>query len=71
MHSRLAVLMAERDPRLSQRELARRTGLSPATVNKLHNDEFDRVDRNTVEVLCNYFGCDLGDLFVLRDEAKT
>lgn len=70
MHSRLAVLMAEKDPRLSQRELSRQTGLAPNTINKLHNDDFDRVDTNTIETLCAYFQCGLTDLFVLRDEPK-
>ncbi len=67
MYCRLAVLMAEKDPRLTQRQLSRDTGLSVTTVNRLHNNEFERVDTSTVTTLCNYFGCDVGDLFVMKE----
>lgn len=70
MFCRLAVLMAEKDPRLTQRQLSRETGLSVTTVNRLHNNEFERVDTSTVNTLCNYFSCNVGDLFVMR-EAKV
>lgn len=67
MYCRLAVLMAEKDPRLTQRRLSRETGLSVTTVNRLHNNEFERVDTSTVNTLCNYFGCEVGDLFVMKE----
>lgn len=67
MFCRLAVLMAEKDPLLSQRQLAKDTGLSPTTVHKLFTNKFERVDANTIETLCDYFGKEIGDLFVLRD----
>lgn len=67
MFCRLAVLMAEKDPQLSQRQLATDTGLSPTTVHKLFTNKFERVDTNTVETLCDYFNKEVGDLFVLRD----
>jgi len=67
MFCRLAVLMAEKDPQLSQRQLAIDTGLSPTTVHKLFTNKFERVDTNTVETLCDYFNKEVGDLFVLRD----
>ena len=63
---RLAVLMAEKDPQLSQRQLAEETGLSPTTVHRLFTNKFGRVDTNTIAVLCSYFDKDIGDLFVLR-----
>ena len=66
MHCRLAVLMAERDPRMSQSELSRQTGLALTTINRLHNDNFTRIDTTTIETLCNYFSCELTDLFVLK-----
>lgn len=67
MFCRLAVLMAEKDPQLSQRQLAKETGLSPTTVNKLFTNKFERVDTHTVETLCDYFNADIGDLFILRE----
>lgn len=70
MYCRLAVLMAEKDPKLSQRKLSDDTGLGVTTINRLFNNTFDRVDKNTVEVLCNYFGRSVGDLFVMREESS-
>lgn len=67
MYCRLAVVMAERDPSLSQRQLASGTGLSTATISKLFLNRFDRVDRNTIEKLCEYFDCDISELFVLKE----
>ena len=66
MYCRLAVLMAEKDPQLSQSQLASETGLSPTTVHRLFTNKFGRVDANTIEVLCSYFDKEIGDLFVLR-----
>lgn len=59
--------MAEKDPQLSQRQLAKETGLSSTTINRLFTNKFDRVDVHTVETLCNYLGREVGDLFVLRE----
>ena len=71
MFCRLAVLMAEKNPQLSQRQLATETGLSPTTVHRLFTNKFERVDTNTVEVLCSYFDKEIGDLFVLRSSSKA
>ncbi len=71
MFCRLAVLMAEKDPQLSQRQLAKETGLSPTTVHKLFTNKFGRVDTHTIEVLCSYFDKDIGDLFVLRSFSEV
>ena len=72
MYCRLAVLMAEKDPQLSQRKLSQATSLSTNTISKLFTNKFDRVDKGTIDNLCNYFGCDVGDLFQMREiEPKT
>lgn len=71
MICRLAVLMAERDPHLTQRKLAEDTGLSPTTINQLFGSKFKRVDVGTAETLCNYFKCNVGDLFVMREPQET
>ena len=68
MFCRLAVLMAEKDARLSQRQLSRDTGLSPTTISKLFTNKFERVDVNTIEVLCHYLEKDVSDLFELREQ---
>lgn len=66
MYCRLAVLMAEKNPQLSQRQLARETGLDITTINRLYTNNFSRVDINTIEVLCNYFEKNVGDLLEMR-----
>ncbi|ELR97397.1 putative transcriptional regulator [Gloeocapsa sp. PCC 73106] len=66
MYCRLAVLMAEKDPQLSQRQLAEDTKLGVTTINRLFRNDFSRVDTHTIETLCLYFRCEIGDLFVLR-----
>lgn len=71
MYCRLAVLMAQKDPQLSQRQLSRVTGLSTTTINKLFTNKFDRVDRETAETLCSYFKCGIGDLFEIREVEAT
>ncbi len=67
MYCRLAVLMAEKNPQLSQRQLARETNLDITTINRLFTNNFSRVDTNTVEVLCDYFQKSVGDLFEVRE----
>lgn len=70
MFCRLAVLMAEKSPQLTQRQLARELGVGTATIGRLHNNNFERVDKQTIEKLCNYFDCRLDDLFVLVEATK-
>jgi putative transcriptional regulator len=58
--------MASRTPKLSQNRLAAETGLGITTVNRLFNNNFSRIDTNTVMTLCKYFSCELGDLLTLK-----
>ncbi len=69
MYCQLAVLMAQKDQRLSQRQLAKELDISVTTVNKLYNGRplTARIDPDTVEKICNYFDCDVGELFVMRE----
>ncbi|PSB29921.1 XRE family transcriptional regulator [Stenomitos frigidus ULC18] len=55
------------DKRLTQRKLAEDIDVATTTLNRLYNNDFTRVDVNTIERLCNYFECEVGDLFVLRE----
>lgn len=69
MFCRLPNLMVDRNPRLTQRKLAEELGLSHTTINKLYNGQplTARIDPETVEAICNYFGCDVGDLFTMKE----
>ena len=68
MFSRLPNLMVERSPRLTQRKLAEELGISHTTINKLYNGQplKARIDPETVEAICNFFGCDVGDLLTMK-----
>ncbi|WP_242065443.1 helix-turn-helix transcriptional regulator [Trichocoleus sp. FACHB-262] len=69
--ARKNVELAQIGKQLSQRQLAKDLGVSLTTVNKLYNGRplTARIDPETVEKVCDYFKCEVGDLFVLRDEA--
>lgn len=71
LYSRLPHLMVEKDPRLNQRQLSRKLNLSHSTINKIYNGQpmKCRIDPETVEIICNYFDCEVGDLFVLKEES--
>ena len=71
MMCQLAVLMAKRDQKLSQRELARDLGVSVTTINKLYNGRplTSRIDPEIVEKVCEYFQCEIGDLFTMEEIA--
>jgi putative transcriptional regulator len=58
--------MSSCDTKLSQNRLAAETGLGITTVNRLFNNNFSRIDTNTVMTLCKYFSCELSDLLVLK-----
>ncbi|MDM8527623.1 helix-turn-helix transcriptional regulator [Anaerolineales bacterium HSG24] len=46
----------------SMQIVAKETGLSPATLYNFENGRTKRVDYNTLASLCQYFGCEVGDL---------
>lgn len=65
LNCQLAVLMAQRDPRLTQRGLAKALGVSHTTINKLYNGRpFNGVLKADIIVkICEYFDCGMADLF--------
>lgn len=66
---RLRDMMQEKE--LKQFEVAVATRLSPTIIGNLYHNQFRRIDCKTAEKLCRYFGCELGDLFQIIDEAET
>lgn len=58
--------MAEQLPPINQSQLIEDLELSSHTVNKLYNNSFSRIDKKTVEKLCEYFNCNISDLFEFR-----
>jgi putative transcriptional regulator len=70
LRCRLSVLMADRKTPLTQKQLASLTGLSPTTINQLYQNKFTRIDKDTVEKLCDYFDCQVADLFYFKSTHK-
>jgi transcriptional regulator with XRE-family HTH domain len=61
--SRLKERMEARD--LTQLDVAAGTGLSPTIIGRLFHNSFKRLDNKTVELVCNFFGVGLGDMFYI------
>lgn len=61
---KLKQILKERN--LSQRELARMTGLRPNTINHLCSDNVDRVYLSTLEVICKALDIDIQELIELE-----
>jgi putative transcriptional regulator len=66
LKSKIRLLMAIHEPPLNQARLAKETGLSPTTINALYLNKFQAISSSTIEVLCNYFQCELSDLLELK-----
>lgn len=60
----LAVVMAER--KMSIQDVANKTGLSRATISALVNEDGKGIQFETMDVLCELFNINPGDLFACR-----
>lgn len=64
--SNLNLLRAKKETlekrKLPYRVISEETGLSQGVLVRLMNSQFERVETPTLNALCNYFGCDVGDL---------
>lgn len=63
---KLKNILAERN--MSQRELARLTGLRPNTISHLCSNEVDRVHLSTFEIICKALDIQLHELIVMEDD---
>ncbi len=70
--SKLKVLIAQREiatgKKISYESLAAEVGLSKNTLNRLAEGKTDRVDLLTLDKLCRYFHCDVGDLLAYEPD---
>ena len=57
---RLSRLLGEK--RVSQAELARKTGIRANTINLIYNEFCDRISLEHLDAICEVLGCDLSDL---------
>ncbi|MGH7801030.1 MAG: helix-turn-helix domain-containing protein [Thermodesulfobacteriota bacterium] len=58
------------DRRISQRELAKKSGLSTYTINKFYNEKWQGVDRETLIKFCETLGIQVGELFEYVEAKK-
>ena len=57
---KLSVLLGER--RITQAELARKTGIRPATINEMYNEFSVRVNLEHIDKICEVLNCEISDL---------
>lgn len=57
----LSRMMGER--KLKVADVARATGLHRNTVSALYYERANRVDLESIQVLCKFFDCTVGELF--------
>ena len=55
----LSKLLGER--RISQLELARRTGIRPATINEIYWEFAERINLEHIDLICKTLGCRIVD----------
>lgn len=66
--SRLAVLMAEKDPQLTQKELSRITGICTFTLGQLYKRApIKAIHGETILTLCQFFNCGVGELLTIKE----
>lgn len=59
---RLAFLLAEKKLKIA--DVSRDTGLNRSTLTAMYYETTQRIDLESVNALCGYFGCKVDDLFV-------
>lgn len=64
----LSRLLGER--RLTQKDLARKTGIRAATINEYYNELAERVNLEHLDKICEVLGCELGELIQRVQDPK-
>jgi putative transcriptional regulator len=59
----LSRIMGEHKMKIA--DVARETGLNRSTVTAMYNETATRMDLDTVEKLCSFFKCEIGELLEL------
>ena len=50
--------------RITYRDASEATGISEATLSRWSTGQAERFDSRTIDLLCEYFQCEIGDLIV-------
>lgn len=71
---KLKLLIAQRaidmGQKLTYERLAEDLGMSKNTIGRLAEGKTDRIDFSTLDKLCHYFGCTVGDLLSYESDAE-
>lgn len=65
IHMKLEELLNEHN--LSKKKVCSALDIERTNFNRYYRDEFQRIDANFLLKLCEYFNCEVGDLFEIRD----
>lgn len=66
MQNNLRVILAKKKLKMS--DVVRETGISRNTIRALYYETAKGIQFETLEKLCNYLQCEIGDLFELEKE---
>lgn len=73
--SRLKLLIVQREietgQKLTYESLSEEIGLSKTTLNRLAEGKTDRIDFLTLDKLCHYFQCNVGELLVYEADETS
>lgn len=74
IRSRVRLLIAEKEHRDGRkwpyRDIAQTTGLSTGVLSRLVRQDFKGVEADTMDRLCRFFGCGVGDVFEYVPEER-
>ena len=76
IRNRFSLLLAEKayregKSRISQRDVAKATGLAKATVDRIANNSVSMYDTRVMLAICEYLGCQPGDLLVIEEVEES
>ncbi len=66
----MAIKSREEGRRVTYEKITEATGIFNSTLTRLANNRFERTDRTVLDRLCEFFGCQPGDLLVYVKPAK-
>ncbi|MFN8531258.1 MAG: helix-turn-helix transcriptional regulator [Anaerolineae bacterium] len=66
----LSIKEQRENRRITQLEVANTIGVSTQTILRWMHNDVTRFDADVVEKLCDYFGCEVGDLLYLERDSS-
>lgn len=54
--------------KLKLTDVVRDTGINRSTLTRLYHETTTRIDFETLEILCKYLECDVGDFLEISDD---